>query len=60
MLEIKMACTTDAEGNAACENAEDGSEPSTQMPKTGGGGWDAEGQGDIGQSAITDPQPPTK
>lgn len=60
MLEIKMACTTNAEGNAACENAEDGSEPPTQMPKSGGSEWVAEGHGDVGQSAITDPQPPTK
>lgn len=60
MLEIQMACTVDAEGNAICDNAENESEPPTKKPKTGGSDWDAEGQGDLGQGASTDPQPPAR
>lgn len=59
MLDIKMACTTDAEGNAVCDDAGE-SEPPAKKPKTGGGDWDAEAQGDAGQGASTDPQPPTR
>ena len=35
MLDIKMACTTDAQGNAACEDADE-LKPPAKKPKTGG------------------------
>ncbi|CAD6584614.1 MAG: hypothetical protein ASARMPREDX12_001710 [Alectoria sarmentosa] len=59
MLDIKTACTTDAQGNAVCEDADE-LEPPAKKPKTGGGGWDAEATGDEGQGASTDPQPPAR
>lgn len=60
MLGIQMACATDAEGNAVCENAGDESEPPTKNPITGGGDWNAEGRGDAGQGTSADPQPPAR
>lgn len=60
LLETQMACTTDAEGNAVCENANDESEPPTKKPKIGGSDWSGKGQGDAGQGGSTDPQPPAR
>lgn len=60
LLDIKFACTTDAEGNAECQDTDDDDGADDQRPsktqKTGE--WAPEGQGDAGQGGSSDPQPP--
>lgn len=60
LLDIKFACTTDAEGNAECQDTDDDDDDDEQGPskKQRTGEWSAEGQGDAGQGGSSDPQPP--
>lgn len=58
LLDIKFACTTDAEGNAQCQDIDDDDDEQGPSKKQKTGEWAAEGQGDAGQGGSSDPQPP--
>ena len=58
LLDIKFACTTDAEGKADCQDTDDNSNDQGSSKKQKTGEWSAEGQGDAGQAGSSDPQPP--